>query len=139
MSNVNPNQVTLVSGAIPAAGTYVTPGYYAGRLPAGAKYVAAQANFVRSSGGTTVDVYVQTSLDDEATWCDVANFSFATTSARKVSAVKASTALAANVTPTDGAITANTILSGLIGTKFRVKYVVVGTYVGTLRVDLVLR
>lgn len=135
----NANQVTLVNVTDPATGTYVTPGYYVGRLPAGAKYVAAQATFVRSAGGTTLDVYIQTSLDDEVTWCDVANFSFATTTVRKVSAVKASTALAANVTPTDGAITPNTILSGLIGTKFRVKYVVVGTYTGSLRVDLVLR
>jgi hypothetical protein len=135
----NANQVTLVNVTIPAAGTYTTPGYYVGRLPAGAKYVAAQANFVRSAGGTTADVFIQTSLDDEATWCDVANFSFTTSTIRKVSAVKTSTALAANTTPTDGAITANTILSGLIGTKFRVKYVVVGSYTGTLRVDLVLR
>lgn len=135
----SPNQVTLLSGAIPAAGTYTTPGYYVGRLPGGAKYVAAQVNFVRSSGGTTLDVYVQTSLDDEATWCDVANFSLATTSVRKVSAVKTSTALAANVTPTDGSIASNTILSGLVGPKFRLKYVVVGSYVGTVRVDVVLR
>jgi len=135
----NPNQVTLVSGAIPAAGTYVTPGFYTGRFPGAAKYLAAQVNFVRDSGGTTLDVYVQTSVDDEQTWADVMNFSLATTSVRKVSAVKTSTALAANVTPSDGTLTANTILSGLLGTKVRVKYVVAGSYVGTLRVDLVLR
>lgn len=135
----NPNQVTLVRGAIPAAGTYVSPSFYTGRFPGAAKYLVAQADFTRDSGGTSVNVYVQTSVDGEVTWADVMNFSLATTSVRKVSAVKTSTALAANVTPSDGALTANTILSGLLGTKVRVKYVVVGSYVGTLRVDAVLR
>jgi len=130
------NPVTLVSGAIPAQGTYVTEAYHTGRK---ARYLAIQSNFVRTSGGTSLDVYIQTSLDEGTTWADVMNFSFATTTVRKVSAVVLTTALAANVTPTDGAITANTILSGLLGTKIRVKYVAVGTYVGTLRVDAVLR
>jgi hypothetical protein len=136
----NPNQVTLVSGAIPAAGTYKLPGYYTGRLPAGARYLAVQAFHTRSAGGATTDVYVQTSLDDGATWCDIMNFSFAVAaSTRKVQAVTLSTALAANVTPTDGAITPNTILSGLLGPLIRVQLVVAGAYTGTLRVDAVLR
>ena len=39
--------------------------------------------------------------------------------------------MAANVTPTDGALSDNTILDGLIGDRLRVKTVVVGTYSGT--------
>jgi hypothetical protein len=138
----NPNQVTLVSGAIPAAGTYDTDGYYTGRFPAGAKYIVVQTNFVYGAGGTTIDVFLQTSLDGGATWCDIAQFALVQTSVRKVSAVKVSTALAANTTPTNGALADNTILSGLIGNLLRVHYVVAGTYTGaagSLRVDVVLR
>lgn len=131
----SPNQVTLVNVTIPAAGTYVTDGYYVGKE---AKYLAAQANFTRSAGGTTLKAYVQTSFDDD-NWCDIMCFAFTTTTARKVQAITLSTALAANITPTDAALADNTILSGLLGHKIRVKYVVVGSYTGTFRLDGVLR
>jgi len=139
----SPNHATLLNQTIPAgsATAYVTESYYTGRLPAGAKYLAVQANFARAAGGTSLKAYLQTSLDDEATWCDIACFAFATTTVRKVSAVVLSTALTENTTPTDGTLTDNTILSGLLGSKIRVKYVVTGTYTGasTIRVDVVLR
>jgi hypothetical protein len=133
----SPNQVTLLNKTIPDAGTYVTEGYYIGKEP---KYLAAQSNFVRAAGGTSLQVYVQTSFDDE-NWCDIMAFAFATTTARKVQAITLSTALAANITPKDATLTDNTILSGLLGQKIRIKYVVTGTYTGasTIRVDLVLR
>lgn len=105
----------------------------------GTKYLIAQAKFVYGSGGTTVNAYVQTSLDGGVTWIDIMNFSFTTATATKVSAVVMTTALAAVVTPGDGALTANTILSGLLGDRFRVKYVTTGTYAGgtTLQMDVV--
>jgi hypothetical protein len=131
----SPNQVTLVNKAIPAQGTYVTDGYYVGKE---AKYLAVQANFARTSGGTSLKAYIQTSFDDD-NWCDIMSFAFATTTARKVQAITLATALAANITPTDGTLTDNSILSGLLGHKIRVKYVIVGTYVGTVRIDAVLR
>jgi hypothetical protein len=133
----SPNQVTLVNATIPAAGTYVTDGYYIGKE---AKYLAAQVNFTRAAGGTSLKAYIQTSFDD-ANWCDIMCFAFTTTTARKVQAVTLATALAANITPTDATLADNTILSGLLGSKIRIKYVVVGTYTGasTVRVDVVLR
>jgi hypothetical protein len=132
----SPNQVTLLNKAIPAAGTYVTDAYYIGKE---AHYLAAQINFVRDAGGTSIKAYVQTTFD-EANWCDIICFALTTTSARRVSAVVLATALAANITPTDGTLTDNTILSGLLGSKIRIKYVVVGTYTdSTVRLDLVLR
>lgn len=139
MATTNPNQVTLFNGAVPAAGTYEKDAFYTGRLPAGARYIAVQANFDRTVDGASVDVYVQTSLDDEATWTDIMNFRFTNADARRVSAVHAYTALAAAVTPGDGALASNTILNGLLGNKIRVKLVVVGAYTATLRVDAVLR
>jgi hypothetical protein len=112
-----------ITAALPAtAGTVFSIG-------AGAKYVAAQANFVYGSGGTTASVYVQTSFDN-ANWADIMEFDFATSSAIKISAVTWSTALAAAVAPSDGALTVNTILSGLIAPYLRVKYKSTGTYAG---------
>ena len=95
---------------------------------AGAKYLAVEANFAYGSGGTNATVYVQTSLDGGSNWIDIMSFQFTTSDARKVSAVVASTALAAGATPTDGTLTANTILSGLLGDRIRLKYVTTGTY-----------
>jgi len=133
----SPNQVTLVNKTIPAAGTYVTDAYYIGKE---SNYLAAQMNFVRDAGGTSLKAYIQTTFD-ETNWCDIICFALTTTTVRKVSAVTLATALAANITPTDGTLSDNTILSGLLGSKIRIKYVVVGTYTGvsTVRIDVVLR
>lgn len=100
-----------------------------------------QLNFVYGSGGTTSKVWVQTSLDGGSTWIDVANFAVTTASARRVSCVKANTAVAANVTPSDGALADNTILDGVLGEFVRTKLTSTGTYGGstTIRVDMVAR
>ena len=99
-------------------------------IPYGADLVQVQSTFVRAGGGTTTDVFIQTSLDNGSTWIDIMQFALATTTATRVSAVRSSIALSANVTPTDGALTDNTILDGLIGDRLRAKTVVVGTYSG---------
>ena len=106
-----------------------------------AKYLGVQANFVYGSGGTTVDAYVQTSFDGGVTWTDIMNFNFTTSSARKFSAVVMTTALAAATAATDGSLASNTILSGLLGDQFRVKYKSTGTYAGgtTLQLDAVFK
>lgn len=88
----------------------------------------AQAILTYGSGGTSADAYVQTSLDHGVTWIDIMNFHFTTASATKVSVVNLNTALSAAVAPTDGSLTANTILSGVLGDRVRVKYITVGTY-----------
>jgi hypothetical protein len=110
------------------AGTYTSEGV---SIPMAASVVACQAIFVRGGGGTTTDVFIQTSLDNGSTWIDIAQFALVTTTVTKVSAVRPYIAMAANVTPTDGALTDNTILDGLIGDRLRVKTVVVGAYSGT--------
>jgi hypothetical protein len=63
-------------------------------------------------------------------------FSFATTTATKVSAVVTCIALAPAITPGDGALTVNTILTGLLGSQLRVKYTTVGTYTGASSITL---
>lgn len=99
---------------------------------AGAKYAVVEATMGGAgTGGTSIKAYVQTSVDQGATWCDIMCFAFANTAASKVSAVLATVALAAGVAPTDGTLADNTILTGLLGDRFRVKYVTVGTYSGS--------
>ena len=116
-----------------AAGTYVSDET---SVPIGILNFTAQAIFVRGGGGTTTDVFIQTSLDQGSTWIDIMQFAFATTTATGVSAVKPNIALAANYTPTDAALSDNTITDGLMGDRVRVKTVIVGTYSGTSTLDV---
>ncbi len=99
-------------------------------------YLAVEAIFLYGAGGTTAKAYVQTSLDGGTTWFDIMCFSFTTAAASKISAVVCSTALAAVVVPGDGALTNDTILSGLLGNMLRVKYVTTGTYTGATSLAL---
>jgi len=94
------------------------------------KYVLAQAAFTYQAGGTDVTAYVQTSLDGGTTWIDIMAFNFTTATATKISKVSLPIALAAAATPTDGSLTDDTILDGVIGDRVRVKYTTTGTYTG---------
>lgn len=96
----------------------------------GMYFLGAIAVFAYGSGGTTAKFWVQTSLDGGTTWIDVMSFAFLLASATKMSAVVVTTALAAAVTPSDGALADNTILSGVLGDQVRVKYTTTGTYAG---------
>jgi hypothetical protein len=99
--------------------------------------MAAQANFVYGSGGTTCKVYIQTSFDQGVTWCDVMEFDFAVASLREVGNVNRQTAVVP-VAATDGTLAANTKNDGLVGRLWRAKVVSTGTYAGntTLTVDI---
>jgi hypothetical protein len=100
--------------------------------------VCVQGNFTYDSGGTTVDAFVQTSLDNGATWCDIAQFHFTTASARFLYNLNSQTPITAEATPTDGALAANTSKDGILGNQIRVKYATTGTYGGAsaLSVDM---
>ncbi len=95
---------------------------------AGMKYVVVEAIFTYGAGGTTAKAFVQTSLDGGLTWFDIMCFSYTTSSASKVSAVTITTALAAAVVPGSSALTADTILSGVLGDRLRVSVTTTGTY-----------
>ena len=95
------------------------------------KNLAIQGNFTYGSSGTSADAYVQTSFDGGATWVDIANYHFTTSSLRKLVNLSSLTPVTTQVTPTDGSLTANTVIDGLIGSQLRVKYVTVGTYAGS--------
>jgi hypothetical protein len=92
--------------------------------------VTLEAEFVYGSGGTTVDAYVQTTLDGGVTWFDVANFHFTTSSANVAINLRRNTPQTTPVALTDGAMTSNTAVDGLLGSSLRVKLTTVGTYAG---------
>lgn len=119
---------------IPEADTYVTEwmtGY------GDAAYLLAQATFDHGSGGTTAKLYIQTSLDGGVTPIDIMCFAFATSDETRLMKVLAADELTDNTAPTDGALTDDTSLSGIIGDRIRGKLVVVGTYAdSTLNVSL---
>lgn len=95
-----------------------------------------QANFIRGSGGTTVDAWVQTSTDGGANWTDIAQFSFTTSTARRLYNLSSLTPVTTVYTPTDGALAANTAKDGIVGDQFRVKYTTVGTYGGNTSLSI---
>ena len=67
------------------------------------------AKFTYGSGGTTAKAYVQTTLDGGVSWIDIASFAFTTSSATKISALKAATAVTAAYAGTDGSLADDTI------------------------------
>jgi hypothetical protein len=97
-----------------------------------------QANFTRGSGGAACDVFVQTSIDG-VNWTDIANFHFTTSSQRYMFNLSSSTPVTAQYTATDGTLTANTCVDGILGSQFRCKYSSSGTYGGntSLTIDAV--
>jgi hypothetical protein len=96
-----------------------------------------QANFTYGSGGTSVDAYVQTSIDGGTTWIDVAEFHFTTASERYAYNIQSATSVTSEYTATDGTLSANTSKDGIFGNQWRVKYTSSGTYAGgtSLRID----
>jgi hypothetical protein len=115
---------TLLSKTLTSAYSIVatTPGSFTERPVS----LAIQANFTYGSGGTSVDVYVQTSLDGGVTWVDIAQFSFATTTARKAYNLT-NAAVTTQATPGDGTLTGNTCVNGFLGSLYRIKSVVVAS------------
>lgn len=126
------NLLTLASitGALATAATAPV------KFNAPPRSVAVQANFAYGSGGTSVDAYLQTSLDGGATWIDIAQFHFTTSASRQTFNLNSQTPVTTQYAPTDGALTANTAKDGLLGPQLRVKYGSTGTYGGTTSLSI---
>lgn len=86
------------------------------------------AQFTRIGGGATVDVWVQTSIDQGVTWIDIANFHWTTASAAQAVNVSGLVSITAPVAITDGALAANTVREGILGDRYRTKITSTGTY-----------
>lgn len=123
---------------LPSITSAIASGTLAGveKLLGAPRNLTLQANFVYGSGGTTVDAYVQTSVDGGNTWVDVCNFHFTTSSQRFLFNLNAQTPVTTEYTATDGSLSSNTSKDGILGSQLRVKYQSTGTYSGTsLSVD----
>jgi hypothetical protein len=125
---LSPGYKSLGTFSITTAGTVV--GDWVEGLE-GCLAILAQIRLVYGSGGTTVRAYLQTSADDGDTPIDVACVLFGTASENAVLNLSALTPKTTQVTPSDGAMTDDTNVDGIIGDRFRVKVVSTGTYAGS--------
>ena len=90
-----------------------------------------QLRLAYGSGGTTVRAYIQSSIDQGTTWIDLACVLFGTASEVAVLNFSGLTPKTTAVVPTDGAMTDDTAVDGILGDRFRVKVVSTGTYAGS--------
>jgi hypothetical protein len=118
----------LSSATVTTAGT--TTGDWVTGLE-GMTALTFQARLAYGSGGTSVKVYLQTSIDQGTTIIDIACLTFTTASAVKVINLSGLTPKTTAVTPADGALTDDTCVDGILGDRLRVKIVSVGTYAGS--------
>lgn len=127
--------IPLVSGLQAASGTKVLGSTGAvteptGRLPHLISQMALQFQVTASAVPTSLNLYVQHSLDGGTTWDDFISFLQvgAVGTARQIAqwnrdAVSASAVHAAS----DAALTAGTVINGPVGDDWRLKWVIVGT------------
>lgn len=87
-----------------------------------------QANFTYGSGGTTVRLMIETSLDQGTTWIEVWRALFGTASEENVINLSALTPKTSPVTP--AALSDDTCLDGIFGPRWRAKITSTGTYAG---------
>jgi hypothetical protein len=122
----SPGYKSLGSFTIGAAGTQLgewTTADFDGMLA-----LLVQMRLAYGSGGTSIKVYLQTTFDSSNTPIDIACFTFLLASAVKLRNFSALTPKATDVTPSDGALADDTSVDGVLGTKFRLKVVSLGTY-----------
>lgn len=98
----------------------------------GMKAATIEAKLSYGSGGSSLKVWVQITLDRGATWIDVACFAFTTASAVKVINLSALTPVTTAITPGDGAMADNAVQDGVLGSAMRVKLTSTGTYANTI-------
>ena len=97
----------------------------------GALSVLLSARLSYGEGGTTVKAFIQSSPDGGTTWVDMVCFAFAVASEHAVYNLSALTPKTTAVTPTDGTLSDDTAVDGLLCDRLRVKVVSTGTYAGS--------
>lgn len=125
----NPGIYSLGDFSITTAGTQV--GDWTTTDLSGMLAMAAQLRLAWGSGGTTVTAYLQTSFDGGTTAVDIACVLFGMASEHAVLNFSALTPKTTQITPSDGALTNDTAIDGVLGDRFRIKLVSAGTYAGS--------
>lgn len=93
-----------------------------------------QANFVWGSGGTSLKVIWETSLDQGVTWVEVCRMAFTTASELNIVNLSGLTPKTTLYTP--AALTDDTSVDGILGERFRARILTVGTYAGNTSLAL---
>ena len=125
----SPSFKSLGNFTITAAGTQV--GDWMTGLE-GMLAAALQARFQWGSGGTACKVYIQTSLDQGNSVIDIACIVFGNSASENEAInLSALTPKTTQVTPTDGTLTDDTAIDGILGDRIRAKVVSTGTYAGS--------
>jgi len=94
-----------------------------------------QANFTYgSSGGTSIKVIWETSLDQGLTWIEVCRMAFGAASEENIVNLSALTPVATVYTP--AALSDDTVKDGIFGNWWRARILTVGTYVGNASLSL---
>ena len=96
----------------------------------GMSALSCQARFAYGSGGTQANVYIQSSLDQGASWYDITNFEFTTASAVEAINLSGLNAITAPTALTNLALANNTTLNGPLGDRLQAVVVSSGTYAG---------
>lgn len=122
---LNPGMFTLGDFSITSAGTQT--GDWVEDLE-GMIAALAHLRFQYGSGGTAVKAYLQTTCDDGTTVIDTACVVFNVASETEVLNFSALSPRTLQISASDGALTDDTAIDGILGTKLRLKVVSTGTY-----------
>jgi hypothetical protein len=87
-----------------------------------------QLRLAYGAGGTAIRAYVQTSLDQGTTWIDIWSVLFGTASETAIMGFAKSPPPDAQVTPTDGALSDDTVVPGILGDRLRVRLTTTGNF-----------
>lgn len=126
-------QYIPVATPIPAAATYTHPTFgLRNPIQLGMSVVTTSA-----AAGTSTKFYLQTSVDFGVTFFDIMSIAFTTGTVTKVGVCNFGITPGTNpITTADGSLSDGTYNQGILGTVFRVKNIVVGSYTGTYSVSI---
>lgn len=96
--------------------------------------VTLQANFTYGSGGATLKVDVETSLDQGTTWIAIARFAFLLASAEKVVNLSGLTPVSTVYTP--ATLSDDAVKDGILGDRLRARITSTGVYAGNTSVSV---
>lgn len=94
-----------------------------------------QVRLSGGAGGTKINVYIQTSLDQGQSWFDIANVAFANTPGVEVLNLSALDHVVMTA-PGNLSLADNTVLDGLLGDRLQAVVVSTGTYTGQTLVSV---
>lgn len=122
---------TVVTSGTNSAGTAVA---YVGDLD-GLLSATFQVNFsYGSSGGTSIKVIIETSIDQGGSWVEIWRCALTTASKENLVNLSALTPKTTPVTP--AALSDDACIDGVLGDRFRARILTVGTYVGNASLSI---